>query len=92
MRWSPIYSNSALSSTTSGKVMDINVFRGILSVILMIAFGWIVFWAYSKHQKKSFDEAANLPFADDKAHEASQKNAHNPDDESSSLEMKKHDQ
>jgi len=31
----------------------------------MVAFLGICFWAYSKNRKKDFDEAANLPFADD---------------------------
>lgn len=30
----------------------------------MVAFIGIVVWAYSKKRKKSFDDAANLPFAD----------------------------
>jgi cytochrome c oxidase cbb3-type subunit 4 len=30
-------------------------------------------WAYSRKQKKSFDEAANLPFADEDKHEATVK-------------------
>jgi cytochrome c oxidase cbb3-type subunit 4 len=45
--------------------MDINVFRGLMSVVLLFAFLGIVYWAYSKKQKKPFDEAANLPFADE---------------------------
>jgi len=65
--------------------MDINVFRGLMSVVLLFAFLGIIAWAYSKKQKQSFDEAANLPFADE---------AENDDpnqDASSSLENKKHD-
>lgn len=53
--------------------MDINDFRGIHTIILMALFIGVVWWAYSKKQKKSFDEAANLPFADDKKHEATLK-------------------
>jgi cytochrome c oxidase cbb3-type subunit IV len=45
--------------------MDINTVRGLISVALMIAFIGIVLWAYSSKRKSSFDEAANLPFADD---------------------------
>ncbi|WP_211829620.1 cbb3-type cytochrome oxidase subunit 3 [Kistimonas asteriae] len=48
--------------------MDINILRGLATVFCMIAFVGIVFWAYSSKRKRSFDEAANLPFADDTAH------------------------
>jgi len=50
--------------------MDLNDIRGWHTVILLILFVGIVFWAYSKRRKKSFDEAANLPFADESKHEA----------------------
>lgn len=49
--------------------MDINTVRGLISIALMIAFLGIVFWAYSSKRKSSFDEAANLPFADDETNE-----------------------
>jgi cytochrome c oxidase cbb3-type subunit 4 len=45
--------------------MDINDLRGISTAFLLIAFIGLCFWAYSKKRKKSFDEAANLPFADE---------------------------
>jgi cytochrome c oxidase cbb3-type subunit 4 len=45
--------------------MDINTLRGISTVLLMIAFIGVCFWAYSSKRKADFDEAANLPFADD---------------------------
>jgi cytochrome c oxidase cbb3-type subunit 4 len=32
----------------------------------MIAFIGLCIWAYSSKRKKAFDEAANLPFADEK--------------------------
>ena len=51
-------------------VMDLNDIRGWHTVILLILFLGIVFWAYSKRRKKSFDEAANLPFADEEQHKA----------------------
>jgi len=53
--------------------MDINDFRAWHTVVLMIAFLGIVWWAYSRRRKKSFDEAANLPFADEEQHEATLK-------------------
>jgi cytochrome c oxidase cbb3-type subunit 4 len=50
--------------------MDINDIRAWQTAILMISFIGIVIWAYSKRRKKSFDEAANLPFADEDQHRA----------------------
>lgn len=45
--------------------MDINDLRGISTAFLLVAFIGLIFWAYSKKRKKEFDEAANLPFADE---------------------------
>ena len=50
--------------------MDINDIRAWHTVILLILFVGIIFWAYSKRRKKSFDEAANLPFVDEDQHRA----------------------
>ncbi|MBU2704529.1 CcoQ/FixQ family Cbb3-type cytochrome c oxidase assembly chaperone [Zooshikella marina] len=47
--------------------MDINTLRGLATVFAMIAFLAVCFWAYSSKRKKQFDEAANLPFADELA-------------------------
>jgi len=45
--------------------MDINDLRGLSTAFLMMSFIGLCFWAYSKKRKRAFDEAANLPFADD---------------------------
>jgi cytochrome c oxidase cbb3-type subunit 4 len=45
--------------------MDINDLRGISTVFVFITFIGLCFWAYNSKRKKSFDEAANLPFADE---------------------------
>ncbi|WP_092009069.1 cbb3-type cytochrome oxidase subunit 3 [Marinobacter daqiaonensis] len=45
--------------------MDINDFRGIQTILVMLVFFGIVWWAYSAHRKKKNDEAAQLPFDDD---------------------------
>lgn len=45
--------------------MDINDLRGLSTAILLVAFIGLIVWAYSSKRKQSFDEAANLPFADD---------------------------
>ncbi len=50
--------------------VDINDFRAWHTVVLLLVFIGIVVWAYSKRRKKSFDEAANLPFADEERHKA----------------------
>ncbi len=39
--------------------------RGIGTAVVFIAFIGVVLWAYSGKRKQQFDEAANLPFADD---------------------------
>ncbi|NCF17370.1 MAG: CcoQ/FixQ family Cbb3-type cytochrome c oxidase assembly chaperone [Haliea sp.] len=45
--------------------MDINDLRGLSTLFLMISFIGVCVWAYSSKRKKTFDEAAQLPFADD---------------------------
>jgi cytochrome c oxidase cbb3-type subunit 4 len=45
--------------------MDINDLRGLSTAFLMFSFIGLCFWAYSKKRKRTFDEAANLPFADE---------------------------
>jgi len=45
--------------------LDINVIRGILTVLLLIAFSGLCIWAWSRQRQAAFTEAANLPFADD---------------------------
>ena len=45
--------------------MDINDLRGLSTLFLMISFIGLCLWAYSSKRKPGFDEAANLPFADE---------------------------
>ena len=45
--------------------MDINTLRGLSTLLLLIAFVSLVIWAYSGKRKREFEEAAQLPFADD---------------------------
>ena len=48
--------------------MDINDLRSIVTVLSLLTFLAIVFWAYGlKSNKKRFEEAANLPFSDAEA-------------------------
>ena len=45
--------------------MDVNELRILITVLSFIVFVGIVYWAYSGRQRQRFDEAANLPFADE---------------------------
>ena len=47
--------------------MDINDLRGLSTLLLMIAFIGVCIWAYSAKRKSAFEEAAELPFADEPA-------------------------
>jgi cytochrome c oxidase cbb3-type subunit 4 len=49
--------------------MDINDLRGVSTLLLMVAFIGICVWAYSSRRKRDFDEAADLPFADENGSE-----------------------
>ena len=44
--------------------MEMNWFRGLMTVIWMLMFLGIAWWAYSPKQKKRFDEAARLALDD----------------------------
>lgn len=44
--------------------MDINDLRSISTVVSLITFVGIIWWAYARGNKSRFDEAANLPFAE----------------------------
>ncbi|HHX35008.1 MAG TPA: cbb3-type cytochrome c oxidase subunit 3 [Gammaproteobacteria bacterium] len=45
--------------------MDIGTLRGLGTILIFVAFTGLVFWAYNSKRKSSFDEAAQLPFADE---------------------------
>ncbi|HEX5801704.1 MAG TPA: cbb3-type cytochrome c oxidase subunit 3 [Azospira sp.] len=45
--------------------MDINDLRSIVTVLSFSIFVGIVWWAYGGNRKQRFEEAANLPFAED---------------------------
>ena len=44
--------------------MDIIDLRGLATVLCVVAFFAVVYWAYGPSRKGYFDEAAQLPFAD----------------------------
>lgn len=39
--------------------------RSLVTLVSFITFIGIIWWSYSGRRKSSFDEAANLPFADE---------------------------
>ena len=45
--------------------MDINTIRGVLTVILMIAFLGLVIWAWSSKRKDTFDKLSQMPLEED---------------------------
>ena len=42
--------------------MDAGTIRGLGTLVLLLAFLGLVFWAFSKRRKADFDEMAQLPF------------------------------
>ena len=44
----------------------LNVVRSAVIVLSLIAFLVLVVWAYSKRNREQFDEAARLPFEQDR--------------------------
>ncbi len=46
--------------------MDINLVRSIVTVISFVTFLGIVFWAYSPARARRFEDAAQLPFREDR--------------------------
>jgi cytochrome c oxidase cbb3-type subunit 4 len=45
--------------------VDINDLRSLFTVLALIAFIGIVWWAYSDRRKATYEEAAMLPLDDD---------------------------
>ncbi len=45
--------------------MDINDLRTLFTLLSFVVFAGIVAWALSSRNRKAFDEAAMLPFADE---------------------------
>jgi cytochrome c oxidase cbb3-type subunit 4 len=43
----------------------VNNMRSILAVVSLLCFLGICYWAWSRHAKAGFDEAAQLPLTDD---------------------------
>jgi cytochrome c oxidase cbb3-type subunit 4 len=45
--------------------MDVNTLRGLITIVAMLAFFAIVWWAYRSANRRRFEEDARLPFADE---------------------------
>jgi cytochrome c oxidase cbb3-type subunit IV len=45
--------------------MDINDIRAAITLLAFVTFVGIVYWAYHHKSRRGFDEAAQLPFAED---------------------------
>jgi len=42
--------------------MDVGTMRGLVTLVVMLAFVGLVIWAYSSRRKADFDEMAQMPF------------------------------
>lgn len=42
-----------------------SLFHSIWTLLLLLIFVGIVIWAWSRRQKKRFEDAANIPFKDE---------------------------
>ncbi len=45
--------------------MDLNTLRSIVTVVLFVVFIGIIWWAFSRRNKKRFEQDAMLPFEGD---------------------------
>ena len=45
--------------------MTFTLFQSLWTIVVMVTFLGIVFWAFSSKRKSRFDEAAQLPFEDE---------------------------
>ncbi len=55
----------------------LNNLRGFSTVLVMIAFAGVCWWAFSPRRKKRFEDAANLPFVEDTDHNQAPHNSLN---------------
>ncbi len=55
--------------------MTIPMFHSLWTIAVLAIFIGIIFWAYSKHRRVDFDEAANLPLEDDQPPSNNQANS-----------------
>jgi cytochrome c oxidase cbb3-type subunit 4 len=60
--------------------MDYGTYRGVYTLILLVLFLVIVYWAYSKNRKNNFDEIANSILDDDVNEKPLKKESSNDND------------
>jgi cytochrome c oxidase cbb3-type subunit 4 len=63
--------------------MDTGTLQGVGTILAMAAFIGICVWAWSSKNKASFDEAAQLPFADDQTEPKQEPNQDQSQDKTS---------
>lgn len=54
--------------------MDMNFFRGVITVVLLVAFVALWIWAWGSKRRKHFEEAAKLPFRDEEIRKQNEAN------------------
>ena len=50
--------------------------RSVMTLVSLLTFIGIVYWAFVAHSKQDFDEAAMLPFADEELGKSEQEPTH----------------
>jgi cytochrome c oxidase cbb3-type subunit 4 len=55
--------------------MDINTLRSISTILVLLAFIGVCWWAFAPKRRKRFEEAAKLPFADEEQPQSKAKKA-----------------
>jgi cytochrome c oxidase cbb3-type subunit 4 len=45
--------------------MDPGTWRGLATLLALLAFVGVIWWAWSGRQKRAFDEAARMPLEED---------------------------
>ncbi|BFM12884.1 CcoQ/FixQ family Cbb3-type cytochrome c oxidase assembly chaperone [Simiduia litorea] len=53
-------------------MMDMNDLRSLGTVFVTLAFIGVCWWAFAPSRRKRFEEAANLPFADEEPRKPTQ--------------------
>jgi len=51
--------------------MDINEFRGLITLVTMLTYCGVCWWAYSSRNRSRFEDDAQMPFADEPQHTTS---------------------
>lgn len=71
--------------------MDINTWRGIATILVMLAFLGVCWWAFSPKRKQGFRDAAQLPFADEELQQNKSKKESKTKSEQESKTTSEHD-